>query len=104
MAQGDIVVVPLYRSITIGKVSGAKRFVEEEVKHDACNQVAVEFFCDQNGKVIQLPRSVLSHGLESRLKIRMTIARLNGFLDEIEKLIRSLKENGSYQQSSYLLK
>lgn len=103
LAQGDIVVVPLKRSFAIGKVSGAKRFVEEEAKHKACNQVAVEFFCDKNGKIIQTPRGDLIGNFQKYLKIRRAAACLSSFKDEIEKIILKIEQNGGYQQSSYLL-
>lgn len=103
LSVGDIVVVPLYRAIAIGIVSGNKRFVPEFANLNACNQVSVDFFCNDEGKIIRIPRNDLSEGLSSRLKIRKAIARLHDFREEIEKIIISLKEKGTYQATSAYL-
>lgn len=92
LSVGDIVVVPLSRAIAIGIVSGNKRFVPEFANLNACNQVSVDFFCNDDGKIIRIPRNDLSEGLSSHLKIRKAIARLHNFRKEIEKIIISLKE------------
>lgn len=57
LSVGDIVVVPLYRAIAIGIVSGNKRFVPEFANLNACNQVSVDFFCNDDGKIIRIPRN-----------------------------------------------
>lgn len=101
LKSGDIVLVPLHRSVGIGVVSGHKRFSSEDRKIDGCNQISVDFFCSDTGKVIQVPRSELTQELASRLKIRQTIAELNDFSEEILKIIDGLKQKGSYQ-SSYI--
>ncbi len=103
LKQGDIVIVPLYRSIAIGIVSGKKRYSADAVKDDACNQISVEYLKTKEGKPLYISRKELSQGLESRLKIRMTIAKLEKFKEEILKIMAMAKENGAYQASSYIL-
>lgn len=100
LKQGDIVLVPLHRSVGIGVVSGHKRFSPEDRKIKGCNQISVDFFCsDETGKVIQIPRNELKQELASRLKIRQTIAELDDFSEEILGIIDGLKQKGGYQSN-----
>lgn len=88
---GDIVIVPVYRAIVIGVVREGKAF--DGNGGYGANRINVDYFKDEKGNAIKIPRSKLSQGLESRLKIRMSIASLNEFHDEIDKYIVQLKEN-----------
>lgn len=103
LKQDDIVIVPLYRSIAIGMVSGKKRHSAEAAKHHACNQISVEFLKTKEGKPFYIARKELSQGLESRLKIRMTVAKLDNFKEEILNIMAKARENGAYQASSLIL-
>lgn len=103
LKQGDIVIVPLYRSIAIGMVSGKKRYSAEAAEHHACNQISVEFLKTKEGKLLYIARKELSQGLESRLKIRMAVAKLDNFKVEILKIMETAKESGAYQASSRIL-
>ncbi|MEF1163708.1 hypothetical protein QTO13_20900 [Vibrio parahaemolyticus] len=79
---GDIVVVPVHRAIVIGIVRGGKSY--DENGGYGANRINVDYFKNEHGEPIKIPRAKLSQRLESRLKIRMTIASLNEFADEIE--------------------
>ncbi|WBA13858.1 restriction endonuclease [Salinivibrio proteolyticus] len=88
---GDVVVVPISRAIVIGVVREGK--VHKENGGYGSNCINVDYFKDENGEPIKIPRAQLSERLESRLKIRMTIAPLNEFADEIDEYVRELKDN-----------
>ncbi|MGS0675730.1 restriction endonuclease [Shewanella sp. 125m-1] len=88
---GDIVIVPVSRAIILGVVREGRTY-----QHDGgygANRINVDYFKNENGEAIRIPRSKLSQGLESRLKIRMSIASLNEFSEEVEKYLTELKEN-----------
>ncbi|WP_257972653.1 restriction endonuclease, partial [Vibrio parahaemolyticus] len=88
---GDIVVVPVHRAIVIGIVRGGKSY--DENGGYGANRINVDYFKNEHGEPIKIPRAKLSQRLESRLKIRMTIASLNEFADEIEGYVTQLKDN-----------
>lgn len=88
---GDIVVVPVHRAIVIGVVREGKSY-DGNGEYGA-NRINVDYFKSESGKAIKIPRSKLSQALESRLKIRMTIASLNEFAEEIEGYVAQLKDN-----------
>lgn len=88
---GDIVVVPVHRAIVVGIVREGKSY--DENGGYGANRINVGYFKDENGLAIKIPRSKLSQALESRLKIRMTIASLNEFSGEIEGYVAQLKDN-----------
>lgn len=89
--QGDIIVQPVNRGIYVGIANGIKSFGEGVVYGD--NRIFVDFFKDEHGKAIKIPRSRLKQQLQSRLKIRMSIASLNEFREEIEGIVSQLKNN-----------
>ena len=89
--SGDIVVVPVSRAIVLGVVREGKTY-QNDGGYGA-NRINVDYFKNENGEEIRIPRSKLSQGLESRLKIRMSIASLNEFSEEIEKYLSHLKDN-----------
>lgn len=103
LKQGDIVVVPLTKSIAIGKVEGTKSYDESLAKDYACNLVAVNFFRDKQGNIVRIPRKDLDTNLETRLKIKTTIADLNDLKSAVEKVVQQLETGESYVQDSYLL-
>ena len=58
---------------------------------DGCNQQKVRFARDRSSKeVIRLPRRNLPEGLQRRLKIRITVADLAEFQDELESALTKL--------------
>ncbi|GAB2991741.1 restriction endonuclease [Psychrosphaera aestuarii] len=89
LKNGDVVVIPVHRAIVLGKVQGAKSY-GQGIQYGE-NRVSVNYFKDEQGSVIRIPRSKLSQGLESRLKIRMSIASLNDFRDEITEYVSQLE-------------
>tara|TARA_Y100000766_G_scaffold283352_1_gene298739 strand:- start:2167 stop:3162 length:996 start_codon:yes stop_codon:yes gene_type:complete len=91
--QGDIIVVPAPARIYIGIATGEKRFCPDKPWGE--NQVAAEFPVDQTGEPISIARKDLKNGLQSRLRIRMTVADLDYFKDEIVELYNSIKNNVS---------
>ncbi|NMP30660.1 restriction endonuclease [Thalassotalea sp. M1531] len=90
---GDIIVVPVSRAIVIGIAKGEKSYAQSP--WNGANRVSVEFFKNEIGDVIRIPRYKLSEGVQSRLKIRMTVANLNEFSDEFEGYIESLQNDNS---------
>lgn len=86
LEEGDIVVLPVYRAIVLGKVVDGSCSYDGSLKEFANNQIAVDFLKDDNGHIIRFPRRDLTNSLESRLRIRLTVADLGIFSDEIEEL------------------
>nr|WP_313426400.1 restriction endonuclease [Moraxella sp.] len=101
--QGDIVVVPLTKSIAIGKVEGTKFYDESLAKDYACKLVRVNFFRDKQGNIVRIPRKDLNTNLETRLKIKTTIADLSDLKSEVEKVVQQLETGEAYVQDSYIL-
>lgn len=91
ISEGDIVIVPVYRAILVGIAIGNKSFAHEP--WNGANRVAVNFFKKSDGSVVKIPRYELTEGLQSRLKIRMSIADLNEFKDEILGYVEKLEQN-----------
>lgn len=103
LKKDDIVIVPLPKSIAIGIVTGDKDYNENFANDYASNLVAVKFFRDIQGNILRISRKSLTTKLETRLKIKSTIANLNDFADEIQQIIANIQANGSYLQDSLLL-
>lgn len=93
ITKGDLVVIPVHRAIVLGVATGEKSF-QPGINYGE-NQVRVSYFRDLGGKIVRIPRSKLSQGLESRLKIRMSIAQLDDFEEEILGYQKQLKDSGS---------
>ena len=91
LKKDDLIVVPYSGSIVIAVVQGEKSF-EKGIKN-AENRVEVEYLKDKNGKKF-IPRACLSTALQSRLRLRTTLADLGAFSDEIEGHVGALK-NGA---------
>lgn len=81
----DCVVVPVSGAIAIAEVIGNKSYVNPSPFKFAENRIEVKYLSDKNGNVF-IPRKSLSTALQTRLKIQMAIARLDGFSGDIEKL------------------
>jgi len=94
----DVVIVPLKRSFALGISTGGKSF-DSGIKHGA-NQVVLEYLKDQQGQVIKIPRKEVSEALSTRLKVRLAVADISEFKDEIDLLIKQIQENGSVSFSS----
>lgn len=103
LSEGDIVIVPLTKSIAIGVVSGKKSFDINLTDKKGCNLVDVNFFRTNDGHILRIPRKSLTNGLESRLKIQSHNISLKEFKDEIERIVESISSSGIYKQESYLL-
>ncbi|CAM5203111.1 hypothetical protein OURE66S_03300 [Oligella ureolytica] len=94
--EGDIVVVPLSRSIAIGHATGKKHYGQGIT--NGANRIEVNFLRHENNKsVIRIPRRKLTQALSSRLKIRMSVIYLEEFQDEIHRLIEEITTNGATQ-------
>lgn len=91
--QGDIIVVPAPARIYIGIATGEKQFCPDKPWGE--NQIEVEFPADSDGEPISIARKDLKNGLQSRLRIRMTVADLDYFKDEIVELYNNIKHNVS---------
>ncbi len=100
LKEGDIVVVPSGKQVSIGVVKGEKAF-KPEWANRACNLVSVEFY-KVGGRILKIDRDQLNQQLGSRLKLRSAIANLNEFESEISRVIDSIKKTGKvYRHSSY---
>lgn len=98
LISGDIVVVPTYRAIVIGTIVGEKSHADGiDFGH---NRISIKYFSDEYGNAIKIPRDKLTQGLQSRLKIRMTVASLAEFSNEVMPYISMLKKNKKFDLGS----
>jgi restriction system protein len=93
ISEGDVVIVPLDKSIIIGFATGKKSY-QAGIKHGE-NRLSVEFLKGPDNCIIKIPRSELPGNLSSRLKIRMSVVSLNEFKSEIERIISTARERGA---------
>jgi restriction system protein len=91
LKKDDIVIVPVSGAIAIGIVKGLKTYHKTPVEGYSNNRIDVKYLSSNDGNMF-IPRKSLTTALQSRLKIRMTIAILNEFKDEIKKHITSLNK------------
>jgi len=91
--QGDIIVVPAPARIYIGIATGKKQFCADKPWGE--NQIKVDFPCDAENEPISIARTDLKQGLQSRLRIRLTVADLDYFKDEIIERYNDIKNNVS---------
>ena len=91
--QGDIIVVPAPARIYIGIATGEKQFCANKPWGE--NQIKVDFPCDAENEPISIARTDLKQGLQSRLRIRLTVADLDYFKDEIIERYNDIKNNVS---------
>lgn len=101
--KGDVILVPLPWHVAIGVATGEEKYDEKFVAQNACNQKSVEFLKDAQGKVRLIPRTEFQLPLQSRLKIRITVADLTGFAEDIENVKRRT-EAGTSRQDEAMLK
>ncbi len=87
LKQGDVIVVPGYKSILLAIVSGEKTFNPDFDEGHGANQISVNYLKQADGKLLRFARSKLTEGLERRLRIRQTVADLNSFNQDIDKLV-----------------
>lgn len=95
--SGDLIVVPVNRAILLARATGIKSFGLDV--HYGENRVGAEFLRNLDGSLKRVPRDDLSNALETRLKIRMAIAPLDEFAEELEHLYKNL-ENGGHSSIS----
>lgn len=96
--HGDLMVVPVNRAILLARATGKKNF-SLDVPYGE-NRVGAEFLRNPDGSLKRVPRDDLSNALETRLKIRMAIAPLDEFAEELERLYATLEEGGHSRISS----
>lgn len=90
--EEDVMVVPWWGgTVAIGVASDDEKDDATWRGKNGCNQRGVQFPLDASGKVKLLPRASLSEGLQKRLKIRITVADLGGFREELDKALTNLK-------------
>lgn len=94
LKQGDVIVVPSYKSVLLAVVSGEKTFDPDFDDGHGANQISVNYLKQANGKLLRIARSDLTEGLERRLRIRQTVADLKDFSNELDKFIAQ-KDNFS---------
>ncbi len=87
LKQGDVIIVPGYKSILLAIVSGEKTFNPDFDEGHGANQISVNYLKQADGKLLRIARSDLTEGLERRLRIRQTVADLNSFIKELDKLV-----------------
>ena len=87
LKQGDVIVVPGYKSILLAIVSGEKTFDPDFDEGHGANQISVNYLKQANGKSLRIARSDLTEGLERRLRIRQTVADLKDFSNELDKFV-----------------
>ena len=99
---GDVIVVPTWGAVVIG-------IAEEEELHDptfqykwGSNQHRVKFFTDANGQVLFVPRDELSNRLQTRCRIRLTIADVGEFAGELDQITNRLSEGKKYSWDAEL--
>jgi restriction system protein len=93
ISKGDVVIVPVDKSIIIGFAVGAKSY-QLGIRNGE-NRISVEFLKDRDNNVLKIPRKELPGNLSSRFKIRMAVVSLNEFKNEIDRIISTAKESGS---------
>lgn len=88
----DLIVVPVARAILLARATGEKSFAQDIAYGE--NRVGVRFLRGEDGTVKRIPRDDLSTALETRLKIRIAVASLDEFSDELETLYARLEAGG----------
>ena len=89
LKENDIVITPVSGAIAIAIVEGRKTYIKNPPEKYSNNRINVKYLSSSD-KNIFIPRKSLTTALQSRLKIRMSIANLNEFRDEINKHIEAL--------------
>lgn len=99
LKEGDVVVIPTSGTIAFAKVEGTKVYNKDSSISYSENRIKVSYLKDKSDNSF-IPRQALTTQLQSRLKIRMAIADLSDFSDEIDKHISSLDEGNIYTWKS----
>lgn len=88
LKKGDVVVVPMHRSIAIGVVGGEKSY-DTKGPNKGANRVSVEFIRNHDSSIrrISTRSNIITNALLSRLRLRQSNASINAFAEEIEQLI-----------------
>ena len=89
LKENDIVIIPVSGAIAIAIVEGTKTYAKNPPEKYSNNRIEVKYLSNSD-KNIFIPRKSLTTALQSRLKIRITIANLSEFRDEINKHIEAL--------------
>jgi restriction system protein len=98
--EGDIVIVPVHKAIAIGIATGDKIYVENPNVAYSANRIRVKFYRNDSKKIIYVLRSELENNFEKRLKIRTTIANLNDFRENIERIVSQIENGNDYKRST----
>jgi restriction system protein len=98
MKNGDIVVVPLHRSIVVGVVDGGLEFHQEHYAIDRPNQRTVKFITALGKQSLaQISRDELSEKFQRRLRVPggivLDISEFNG---EIDSIVKALSDGKSH--------
>jgi restriction system protein len=93
-----LIIVPVNRAILLARATGIKSF-SLDVPYGE-NRVGAEFLRNPDGSLKRVPRDDLSNALETRLKIRMAIAPLDEFAEELGGLYAKLEKGGHSSISS----
>jgi len=94
--EGDIIVVPIKKSIAIGIATDRKDYEATPDERYTNNRIIVEFFKDKNGETIYIPRTELENQFETRLRIRTSIASLQSFEVHINEILEDLNSGKTY--------
>jgi restriction system protein len=97
--KGDVIVVPLSRSIALAIAEEGEIFDSTSSNVYSENQRAVSFLRDEKANILKIPRINLKHTFQDRLKIRRTVADLWEFRCEIDHLLE--KPDVSFWDDSY---
>ena len=90
LEKGDLVIVPVSGAIAIAVVDGEKTYKKDAAVKYGENRIKVTYLSDKNGNVF-IPRKCLTTDFQSRLKIRMSVANLGEFSDEVDRHVEALK-------------
>jgi restriction system protein len=86
--KGDVIVVPLYRSIALGIAEDKEIYAPECGLKDSDNQREVRFLrSKESNTVIRIPRIDLPTDLQTRLKIQIAVADLGQFSKQFDRLL-----------------
>lgn len=100
IGRGDIVVVPLHRSIAIGFANGIRSYGKGVGYGE--NRVGVEYLRHQDGTIVRIPRTDLPEAFSTRLRIRMSVVSLDEFKDDILRIIDQVKCGGGTSFDSHI--
>lgn len=89
LKKDDRILIPYRGEIRIAIAAGIERYSGKDgEQRDLANQHIVQFKRLPSGEFLSFPRSALSAGLQSRLRVRgATISDLGEFAAEVEKLV-----------------